>query len=312
MRTRTAFTLIEVMIATTLALVLAAVAFGVFLNARKAVERAQARLELHQRARTAYDTLAESAATLQHTCAMAVVARRSDRASEAALRATPGEVSLLFLRGVLHDTDWRTGWGYDGMRRTSADMSWERWRWDRSTRQLRLSRGRRVSVFLNQDEAWRKDNLKWTTTENFGIIAQPRRVFATLAGAASVSDRITRLWSELDSNRWGAMADEQNVGDATNLDQRETVLMDGVDDLVMDVVCGDGQGGGGGLGTRASDEADLCVVYDGLYVDGTATAAEVAARPRLLRLRYALESRNGALRQVFTQSFAITPFLPRN
>lgn len=306
-----AFTLIEVLIATTLALVLAAVAFGVFLNARKAVARAQARLELHQRARTTYDTLADSASSLQHTCALAVVARRADRSSAAALRAQPGEVSLLFLRGVLHDQDWRTGWGYDGMRRASADMAWERWRWDRASRQLRLARGRRLDTFISSDGAWRKDGLSWTTPESFGIIAQPRRTFATLAGATTVGERIDRLWAELDSNRWGAMDDAQNVGDAGDLVRRETVLMDGVEDLVVDVVCGDGQGAGGGLGTRASDAGDLCVVYDGLYVDGTASAAEVANRPRLLRLRFSLASRDGALVQPFTQSFPLTPFLPR-
>ncbi len=300
-----AFTLVEIMIATALAMFLTTVALTAFVSVKRTVDRAEARLQLHQRARTFYDTVANASAAIEPTCAIAVITRRSDRATPATLRATPGEITLVFMRGLLSDMDFQRNIGYRAAIDHTADMAWECWSWDRSSATIHIAHGRRNTWFQNQDGAWTKAGLTWTNPDWFGIWAQPRRSFASLVGVTSPTDRIAKLWTEMDDNRWGAMNGSENIGDGSDLRSRLKSAMEGVEDLTLELVCGDAADG-----IRASDDADRCLVYDGLYPDGTATKAEVARAPRLLRLRYTLKASRGTLRQTFSHSFTLSPFTP--
>ena len=298
------FTLIEILIATGLALFLTTVTLTAFLSIKRTVDRAEARLQLHQRARTFYDTVVETAAAIEPSCAISVITRRADRTTPASLRATPGEVTLLFMRGLLNDMDNHREIGYRAAINHTADMAWERWTWDRASQTFRIGRGRRNDLFQNSDGTWAKGGLNWTSPDKFGIWAQPRRTFTSLVGVTVPTDRITKLWVEMDDNKWG-MADPNNLGDGSDLSQAMRPTMDGVEDLTLELVCGNAV-----AGIRATDDVDRCVVYDGLYPDGTAVKAEVAKAPRLLRLRFTLAARRSTLRQTFSHSFLISPFAP--
>ena len=93
------FTLIELMVSSALAILLAMVATSAFLQIRRAVARSEARLAMHADAERIYASLHRRLGSLQQTGALVY-------ASTAQSSSRGGSVSLVFLRAKEHPIDW--------------------------------------------------------------------------------------------------------------------------------------------------------------------------------------------------------------
>lgn len=332
---RQAFTLVELMIALALSMfllsALLSLTFGVFRMMLRAAER----VDLHQRARHVYDVLGDAFSATVNTSAMVAITLPSDRSSPAALIAQPGQITLVFLAGSLKDTDWMLGRADGPTKQLAMDVTWDYLTWNRSSQSLQLGRSNKVTRFVNDDTGFVSNDGSGPTVGWFypggsnpyagqggyglGIVVTPRRTFTTVNSSQAPTTQIANFWNELDDNRWwylhsatpSASATQVDVvdkmhlnrGDAGSMQDSASSLMEGVQDLTIQLVCGDST-----KTFTATDTATAFQLYNGLYVDGTSTLAEVQARPRLIRLQFTLVGTKTDVSQTFTFSFPVSAY----
>lgn len=124
-----AFTLIELLICTALAMFLAAVSVTTFYQVRKAVARAEAGMAMCDAAQTAYAYMHTATASLQQSCALAAYAHERGPAAAA---AEAGEIRLVFMRGKEHISDFTSLAGTQSDAYIRNDLTWEMWHWRRA------------------------------------------------------------------------------------------------------------------------------------------------------------------------------------
>lgn len=126
-----AFTLIELLISTALAMLLAAVSVTAFYQVRKTVARAEAGMAMCDSAQTIYAYMHSATASLQQSCAMAIYAQER---SPAAAATEVGEIRLLFMRGKEHVSNFVSLATAESDAYVRNDLTWELWQWRRSDR----------------------------------------------------------------------------------------------------------------------------------------------------------------------------------
>ena len=303
---RRGFTLIELMISTALAMLLASVATGAFLQVRRTVGQAESRLASYTSAQALHSALHHSLGARQHSCAM-VVTTDAD------------SVDLVFVRAKEDFEDYRVPESPD----FTSDLTWERWNWDRTTGRLE----RAVS------SAWRTDGVTYGFTPAGGIylpkegiqmLPEPRRhldpsdPFGT-GGRLNDPDP-TDPWGideGLDNNvvfpdpaaPGHSLYLDDDIGDHADLERNRIPVMAGISDLTLQLVRHDGS-----VTTHTAGSAGQDVIQ-GVWLDGRMAAtltgtpdyatSPLAKRPRLLRLRYTVTDPVTRSDTTFSFSFAL-------
>lgn len=123
---RSAFTLLELLISTAIAMLVAGLVTTAFLQTRKVINRAEARLAMHAHAQVIFQAMYNSFASLQQTCAMVALSKQAGGSPE------EGQVDLIFMRAK----ESRNDFWQEGACLAQSQLAWEEWRWLRSTRTL--------------------------------------------------------------------------------------------------------------------------------------------------------------------------------
>lgn len=126
-----AFTLIELLISTALAMLLAAVAISTYYQVRRAVARAEAGMAMCDSAQTVYAYMHAASGSLQQSCAMAAYAHERGSAGPV---PEAGEIRLVFMRGKEHVSDFVSLASAESSAYVRNDLTWEMWHWRRSDR----------------------------------------------------------------------------------------------------------------------------------------------------------------------------------
>jgi len=130
---RSGFTLIEVLMAVTIAIIVVSLCTSVVFQIRRMSDRAAARM-----------AMARSSALVHAQLMQRVAAAAPGQAMVLEWKA--GRMRLLFMRGVVDVNDWELGWDegnndnnadYSFWPTFSSDQLWELWEWSRDERILR-------------------------------------------------------------------------------------------------------------------------------------------------------------------------------
>lgn len=289
-RPRAAFTLIELMVSTVLAMILLGLSITAFYNFRKMVARSEARLAMHASAQTTYTYLQRTLASVQQSCAF--VATRVQ--GNAALTPDPGEIRLLFMRAKEQISSYREVANEDKYIRN--DLTWELWVWKRGDRTLSIANNSNGDTSVPGRNfvsgAFTPAGVNFNG-KRFYTTPQPRRTLDAAnpftAAAGGLDDNI--LFPGVSGTSMANAAFD--VGDYTDLTRNLSVVLDNVSDLAFDIVTMDGTSY---LINDASAAAP--VVLNGVWLDGRLGPAltsipayatsDAAKRPRLLRMRLTL------------------------
>lgn len=133
---RAAFTLIELLISTSLAMLLAAVAITAFYQVRQAAARAEANLAMCDSAKTIYIHMHTAMTAIQQSCALAAYA--AERSPAGSVPET-GEIKLLFMRGKEDSSDFVNMGRNESDAYVRNDLTWELWQWRRSDKTFSIA-----------------------------------------------------------------------------------------------------------------------------------------------------------------------------
>lgn len=274
--TRTAFSLIEILVSLGLLVFLLTLGTQAFVQVRTFTQRLQARQVMHASARVIVERLRSGVASLEQVGALWL---RSDDGSG----TRPRGVELVFLRGKLdhHDFDRRDNYGH--YRVDVTDLVWERWRWDADTRNLTCASSSPSRIFQVQ-QSWTQGGIDYRN-QWFANLPTPRRQAS--GGPESI-----------DVNAYGS-GEPKDIGDYQDLLRNSVPIAMTCSALRFELVLMDGT-------VIAADGATTAEHgLDGVLVDGT-DAAAIARRPRLLRIGFDLTDD----RIHFTESFSFTVQAP--
>lgn len=305
-RPRSAFTLIEVMTAVSIAMVLAGVSTTALVQIRSMVKRSQLRIALHQRAETVYLHLQHEFAALQHSGPVVVDATGGSSPS----------LRVLHLATKLDNWDWN--WPREGgnetssraINRDSSDTRWQLLEWNGATADQRLYAAT-SSASRTFTPAGNLRNPSLTTINYDGRaflnLPQPRRSFGTVANWAAVTTALdaNQLFPDLataysyPATPRASLASTDDLGDWGDLLRQRVPIASGVTDFRMTVV------GVDGVDRTYDGSASAFRVHEGAWLDGslsqahaapggslaTAMAGPIGQQPRLVRVRMTLEER---------------------
>lgn len=275
-----AFTLIEILVSTALAMTMAAIAIDAFHRITQMVNRSQARLALYTTAQRLFDTLHRDLAALQQSCAIVAGCGFAPGGLD------DGNVRLIFMRGKEDNDDF-------GLTDTSAlysDLVWQQVVWNRATRTLHLatSSGNRTYVL----GAFTPGGINYSG-RRVETVAQPRRTLdaGDPIGSATAGLDDNVVFPSASDHRISA-AHRDDIGDFTDLERNLIPFATSVGDLSWEIVSHDG------TGTVIDDSAVATHVFPGVWLDGRMAStldavpayasSPVPRRPRLLRLRLTL------------------------
>lgn len=311
------FTLLELMISSALALLMAGLSISAFIQTRKMVQRAEARLAMYASAQRLHTYLNRTLASLQQSCVVvgfSTVATRSGDATD------PGMLKLVFMRGKEHLWDFAppdTTALADAA--VTGDLVWEELEWRRATGALRSgasSQGTPAAPgrwFTPTASSFVRNGINYGG-QRFTVAPRPRRRVDPTSMATVVNglndDLLFPDGSAVPVSAANAIDD---VGDLTDAERNLAPLLERVSDLSLQIVAHDG---------TVSDLTDGAtrnppLVLQGVWLDGrlapTLDAApafagsDLAKRPRLLRLRFTLvdDLRRPDLSCTFSFSFAL-------
>lgn len=318
--TRRAMTLIELLVAVALGMLVVGLAWTAFLRAGSSTARATARVDLHASAAVVREFLQRDVGCMSPTVACF-------------MRSLPGVVSgttrsdtveLLFMRMVDRLTSETSG---SSREQHKSELTWVRWRFVRS---------------------WTQDGAGWKAAGGalYRSSSTPAREFATLAAWTTpvpLQDPIAhttpwanyggRLWlnlprpirdashgiDALDFNRYGvdpahigtARGDMTDIGDLADLDREGNERL--VSSRIRDLAIGWVDAGGTAHQIVSSTAADHRI--DGLHMDvtgpaGNAYLAQLARRPRLVRVAFSMRDDASGVVQDFSFSAAAPGMLP--
>lgn len=246
-----AFTLIELMISTAIAMLIAGLVTTTFLETRKAINRAEARLAMHAQAQTIFHALHRSFTSLQQTCAMVALSRQAGGSPEA------GQVDLIFMRAKENRNDfWQEG---DCL--SQSQLAWEEWRWLASTRTLYAATSSAVG-----EKADSRRRRRFTLGSSFipagsGVDyngrtfinqAKPRRWLDPANPLATLDDNLwfpgvhatpaqVPPWSDLTPRQWipSLAPTDKDEGDYGDLQSNLAIECTGVTDFALEFVLHD-------------------------------------------------------------------------
>lgn len=316
---RTAFTLIEMLIAVVIATVIVGVVTGLIFQIRGLSERVSARLAMARRS-----------ALVQNQLGARISAAAPGQAMVLEWKA--GRMRLLFMRGVLDNNDWNyvsdsidngTNTDYSFWPTISTDELWELWEWSRDDHVVRAATTRVMRKFWLDGQSI--DGTAYTSVP-FTSLPQPHRTFdpatwrselnanvlfpdysgATsdgLAGRRGLVAGDIGDWSELSDRLVPVLAGEASE----RQDPADAASWDGVVDFALRVERLDGT-----FIELTPESADQTIVIPGQRVDGrTSGLTGVTApgsRPAVLQLCWTLRDRRTRLSMPFTYSIPFPAF----
>lgn len=267
-----AFTLIELMVATSLIALLVASATTAFFQLRNLVHRIQARQQMHNTARVVYERMALEISSLMQGAAIFATGRKADTSTSP---ATPGPMEFIFLRGKQDSWDFATGFNPPIC---LTDQVWTRWYWD-PVRRCIFNSSSSPSTSENGPRFFLPNPERVVKSPTATPPASPpplaeQKMRATLGDPLYASPT---LWSSTDS-------------DYDDLVARQGAIATDCTAFHLVILCQDGS-----VQTIDSTGAsDTAYLADGQPVDGRAgtaapaTAPALPKRPRLVRLRFTL------------------------
>lgn len=292
---RRGFTLIELLISTALAMMLASVATGAFLQLRQTIARAQDRLATHASVESLYTTLKRSVDNLQQSCGMVA-------------QSDAGQIRLIFMRAKMDSEDYRPGrWPIDNIKVT-ADLVWEEWRWDPALGTLTVASSSPLRSYRSlSDFTPATVNLNRST---FLSLPQPRRYLdPTAPTGAQPGGLDDNIYFPTTADPTASLYHPEDVGDYTDMIRQRTPIMRGISALTIQLVAQDG------TVLTLNQGPSVHQVIQGVWLDGrmapTLSAAPdfatgpVAKRPVLLRLRFTAGDAATGAEKVFSFSFPL-------
>lgn len=276
-----AFSLIEILISTTLALTLASLAIGAFYRVTNMVRSSQARLAMHASAQLLFNQLHRDLSATQSTCAFVagceIVAGGMDA----------GNVRIIFMRAKERNDEF----GNTTTSLNYSDLVWQQILWKSASRELLIasSSGNRSFTFGSFTPAGSTNY----NGQQAQTVAKPRRTL-------DVSDPIGATVDGLDdnvlfpspSNHRLSIAHADDIGDFTDLERNLIPVANNVIDLTWEIICHDG------TSVTINGSGPSLHVFQGVWLDGRMAPtlignpiygnSAIAKRPRLLRLQFSL------------------------
>ena len=320
-RSARAFTLIEVLVAVTIAMMLMAVITGILFQVRKMSARTEARLVMHERAALVHAQLMRRVTAANQSCGLV-------------MEWDGGYMRLLFMRGVLDNNDWNNvsdsisngvNADYTFWPSFSSDQVWELWEWSQSEHVLRVATSSVLRKYrLNSTTL---GGIPYNNNPMVGL-AQPHRVFDPASWKDTLNSNLmfpdyTRRPTPTSRLRDipGMMADD--VGDWQDLRRRLVPILAGDgserqdpadpsrDDGVIDFAIRIARLDGTTAEVTPESTNPTVVVFPGAPVDGETTGVDIISprqRPVLLKLCWTLRDRRTGLSQPFSYSIPFPSF----
>lgn len=329
---RSAFTLIELLLAVSLAMLLVTITISATVQVRKTLERNTVRLAMHQRSGLLADQLTQRFTAMEQHGALVV------EWSNAGTAGNPDpRLRLLMLRGVFDQNDWNySAYGdYPAWPAPiSTDLVWELWEWRATNHALyaatspllaRTIKGRKADgsnlvlggvsygnqLFLALPQPRRTLGAQWKADLNDDILfpATP----TDLEHSISLIPGDTGDWSDL-SNRLVPML----MGTASEAqDPLKPQTWDGVSDFALQLHLRNGT-----VEEFSAGSAYRTLIIPGVRVDGRPSSTDgsgaqllpdalnagAGRRPDLLRLRWTLRDRKTGVQIPFSFSFPLPGF----
>lgn len=311
------FTLLELMISTALAMLMAGLSISAFIQTRKMVQRAEARLAMYASAQRLHTYLNRTLSSVQQSCVFVGFSTAATRSGDA---TDPGVVKLVFMRGKEHLWDFTPpdSSSIEGAAVTS-DLVWEELEWRRATGALRSgasSQGTSAAPgrsFTPTASSFVRNGIDYGG-KRFIVAPKPRRRVDPTSTATVVNGLNDDLLFPDGSAVPVSLANAtDDVGDLSDAERNLAPLLERVSDLSLQIVAHDG------TVTDLTDGAtrNPPLVLQGVWLDGRLAptldaapafvASDLAKRPRLLRLRFTLvdDLRRPGLSCTFSFSFAL-------
>jgi hypothetical protein len=267
---------------------LSGVCVAAYAKVRRVILRSEALLAMQDRAQVVYNAFYRD-----------LQAAMPDGALVAS--SVPGGVELVLLRGKEDSFDWEPG--ADNYR---SDLVWDEWRWGGGT----LSNGR--SSPLRRFTATR--SLAFGGVQYRGAtfinLPQPRRWLDPADPYATLDDNVYFP----DAGGVSRADPVLDIGDRADLERNLAPVVQGVDELALELVYHDGSS------QRFDGTTTLRAVIPGVWMDGRLAPrlsdppdyprSAVVGRPELARLRMTLVDPRIGLRQTYSFSFALPGLTP--
>ncbi len=295
MNVRRGFTLIEILIGISLAMLLIGTATTAFVQMRTMASRVEARMALNRRAETLYLQLDQRLSVAQQHCAFVVDGRSAD--VEGTVKPV---LRLLFMRASEDQNNWN--WSAQNWDGDCTDLYWELWEYRPDEQRLyqatspmywdfRAPNGMIAGLGDLKEQKFRNSPSprRRLAAPDWIASLEDNQLFPRLPRTAPVS---TSLVAVDDRGDWGVLRHELRVA------------CEGVKDLTWEVLSNDGT-----VRTYNAGMSGAPLVADGVWMDGrsvdssgrqpgqagwTWTSTELPARPRLVRLRLTLQRATAA------------------
>lgn len=320
------FTLLELLVSTTLAMFIAASVATAFFQTRAIITRVETQLHLAEEARVIYQTLETSFASMQQSCAMVTLSTASDGSGA----TDPGTVALIFMRGNEDPHNFGAA-DYN-----SSHLVWELWEWRRATGTIHAGVNRTPQEGARSfkiGSTFRPNGATDYNGKSFTVVPQPRRWLdpvnptgGPVLSGPPVSRLDDNIWFPAPSDTKVSLVGSEDLGDYSDL-RRSTAgpSFDRVTDLAFEIVPHDETL----APVRVADTATTTTVFQGVWVDGRlgtganrqlATldppqnfiGSDASKRPKLVRLRLTLTDPATKVTQTFSFSFSLPGLAPAN
>lgn len=274
---RSAFTLIELMVAMAIAMVLAGVTIVTFMQVRSLIRRSEAKMAMYDSASVIYAKFSQSAGALMQHCAL-VAQTDSD------------SVDLIFMRGKEDAWDWKLWKRY----KIDTDMVWEEWRWVKSKGIFYQTSSTPLRTFTNAGQP-------------YDALPQPRRYLDDTNPRTTLDDN--RYFQH------STVAGDD--GDGTDLANSLRPVLQNVSDLKIQLIAQDGTvsdlaAGANSVLVRQGVWMDgrISDTISAAPTDAEYGTSSIAKRPKLIRLRFTLTDNAVDPRAPLSQTFSFSFDLP--
>jgi len=304
--------MIELLVATAIAMAMAGLATSALIQVRKMIIRAEATLTMNTQALSIYSQLDRQLGALQQSCALVVT-------STATTGTTGGEVRLIFMRGK--DDLYDFSFAPPSPTPMNSDLVWQEWDWQQGAQAVYAASSTPNRSFA-PTASFKPDNASDYKGFTFETVPQPRRVLSgtapTMADPGGLDDN---LWFRDFSSSAGSLASASDIGDYTDL-QNNLVpcTVSTVSDWSLQLVAHNG------AVTTIDDSTTSTLVIPGVWLDGRMVPATgvntklssavdfadspLPLRPRVLRLRFTLTDTTAVISRTFSFSFALPGLSP--
>jgi prepilin-type N-terminal cleavage/methylation domain-containing protein len=285
-------TLIEILVATSLAAFLITSATAGFVQMRNLARRVEARQQLHNNARLIYERLDAELSTLMQGAAVFAIGKSG------------GTVELIYMRGKLDNVDFTPNNDYGASLNSRTDQLWSRVNWDPATHILSLAGSSPQRSFNALNTKWGSTGSLYANGANFYTLPTLQRAVLPIASPSTVADAEVARDTTLNADTLGSGC-ANDIGDYADLINQSVPLSSWCTGLAIEVVRVDGSL----PAVMVSNTADSIYIAEGQYVDGR-VGTQLTQRPRLIRMRLDLTDPTTLVNETFSFSFLLPGLSP--